>query len=158
MAMLTSSKGGALGEYLRRLLSAQPYKHGQGALARNGSLAAAGLMILAGMYAWMQSRLDGQEALLQWGAPIVFGALAGWVAYRTVHYPRFADFLITTEAEMKKVSWPNRAELKASTIVVLVNVVLLAIFLFVADLFWRFLLQALGILKISGFLGGGSGL
>jgi len=49
--------------------------------------------------------------------------------------PKAADFLIATESEMKKVSWSNKAELVGSTIVVVVTVFLLAVFIFVMDLF-----------------------
>ena len=46
---------------------------------------------------------------------------------------RFTQYLRETSQEMKRVSWPNRAELKESTIVVLVTVLVITVFLFVVD-------------------------
>ena len=46
---------------------------------------------------------------------------------------RFTQYLRETSQEMKRVSWPNRAELKESTVVVLVTVLVITVFLFVVD-------------------------
>ena len=55
--------------------------------------------------------------------------------------PAFADFLIATEAEMNKVSWPTRQGLYQDTIVVLVTTIFLTLFLLVVDWFWGALLS-----------------
>lgn len=150
MAIMT----GSTGDLIRSILSAQPYKPGQGSLARNGTLAALGVLIAFGVYSWSTSQTQAAP-VFKWGFPVLVGGVLGWIAYRMVHYPRFADFLISTEAEMNKVSWPSKGELKASTMVVLANVFFLALFLFLADLFWRMVLGAIGILKIGSLFGGG---
>ena len=46
---------------------------------------------------------------------------------------RFTQYLRETSQEMKRVSWPTTAELKESTIVVLVTVLVITVFLFVVD-------------------------
>jgi len=46
---------------------------------------------------------------------------------------RFTQYLRETSMEMKRVSWPSIAELKESTIVVLVTVSVITVFLFVVD-------------------------
>ena len=46
---------------------------------------------------------------------------------------RFIQFTKETVLEMKRVSWPSMAELKESTIVVLVTVMVLTIMLFGVD-------------------------
>ncbi len=46
---------------------------------------------------------------------------------------RFTQYLKETSMEMKRVSWPSIAELKESTIVVLVTVTVITIFLFAVD-------------------------
>ena len=46
---------------------------------------------------------------------------------------RFTQFLRETSMEMKRVSWPSIAELKESTIVVLVTVLVITVFLFAVD-------------------------
>lgn len=47
--------------------------------------------------------------------------------------PSFVDLLIDTEQEMKKVSWPNRAEVQRSTIVVAIVTAVLSLSLFAFD-------------------------
>ena len=46
---------------------------------------------------------------------------------------RFSSYLKETVQEMKRVSWPGIAELKESTIVVLVTVSVVTVFLFAVD-------------------------
>ena len=46
---------------------------------------------------------------------------------------RFSGYLRETSQELKRVSWPSIAELKESTIVVLVTVSVITVFLFIVD-------------------------
>jgi preprotein translocase SecE subunit len=64
-----------------------------------------------------------------------------------VNYPQFAEFLINTEAELAKVTWSTRKRLIRDTGVVLLTVLLLALFLYVFDIVWVLLLQALQVLR-----------
>ena len=66
-----------------------------------------------------------------------------------VNYPRFADFLISVEAEMDKVSWSSKSELYRATVVVLVTMVLIGIILFVFDVIWQYFFEFIGFLEIS---------
>jgi preprotein translocase SecE subunit len=68
--------------------------------------------------------------------PLILMLAAGWIAWRIVNWPVFADFLIATEAEMNKVSWTTRKRLYQDTIVVLVTVFLFTMFLFIVDILW----------------------
>ncbi|HXG10651.1 MAG TPA: preprotein translocase subunit SecE [Gemmataceae bacterium] len=81
--------------------------------------------------------------------PLLLAACSLWLAWRVVNVPTFADFLIATEAEMNKVSWTSRRRLFQDTIVVLTCVVLLTIFLLVADLIWANLLRGIGVLRFG---------
>lgn len=148
MALFTSSKT----EWIRLLLSNEQYKPGKGATIRYATLGTIIVIICFGGYAWMQTQSD---PTLRIAPPVAVGLLLTWMAYRLIHYPRFADFLINTEAEVNKVSWPSYEELKASTGVVVMMVVIMAVFLFTTDSFWKWLLGVLGILKIGGLFGGG---
>lgn len=74
---------------------------------------------------------------IQWGVPLVLLAASAWFSYRLVNYSRFAEFLISVEAEMNKVSWPSKTELIRSTIVVIFMLLFLAIVLFGFDVMWR---------------------
>jgi preprotein translocase subunit SecE len=76
------------------------------------------------------------------GLILLFGL---WFGYRLVHWVTFADFLITVEAEMAKVSWPGPAELRSSTIVVLVVFIFLAGMILVYDLALITLFRWVGI-------------
>ena len=69
------------------------------------------------------------------------------MSFRAVHVSRFADFLISVEAEMNKVTWPTRLELWRSSMVVIVVIFFMAAMLFTFDLVWAFLFKATGILQ-----------
>jgi len=84
---------------------------------------------------------------IRFSLPLLLLALTFWVAWRLVNFPAFADFLIATEAELNKVSWTNRKKLVQDTIVVLVTVLMMTVFLFVADVVWSKLLQGIGVLQ-----------
>jgi preprotein translocase SecE subunit len=84
---------------------------------------------------------------LRFSLPLLLLALTLWVAWRLVNFPAFADFLIATEAELNKVSWTTRKRLIQDTIVVLVTVLMMTVFLFVADVVWSKLLQGIGVLQ-----------
>ena len=85
------------------------------------------------------------QPAVQAGLPLLTVAVLGWVAYRLVNMPTFADFLIAVEAEMAKVSWPTRSELFKASVVVIVVIIGLAVLLFGYDAFWKFLLSRLGV-------------
>lgn len=80
-----------------------------------------------------------------------------WLSWRAINIPSFADFLIATEAEMNKVSWPSRRGLVQDTIVVLFTTLLLTLFLFVVDLFWGWLLSLPFIQILPGKTGAEDG-
>ena len=88
---------------------------------------------------------------LQYTLPLLLLAASLWGAWRVVNFPPFADFLIATEAELNKVSWTTRRRLIQDTIVVLVTTFLLALFLFLMDQTWRFVLSSwpINVLQIS---------
>ncbi len=77
-------------------------------------------------------------------------AVGGWISYRLVNQPRFADFLISVEAELNKVSWPTRTELIRSAVVVIVMIFVLAFVLFFFDLLWQNVFTWLGVLQSPG--------
>lgn len=53
---------------------------------------------------------------------------------------RMLQFLRDVRAEMKRVSWPSVREVKNTTIITLVAVIFFAIYLFLVDRTWAFLL------------------
>jgi len=66
--------------------------------------------------------------------PLTVLAVGAWAAFRIVNIPRFAEFLISVENEMNKVSWPSRGELYRASLVVIVVIFLLTAILFTYDL------------------------
>jgi len=68
---------------------------------------------------------------------VVIGALFGWL-WRAGHLQRFADYVKQTREELRKCSWPTWVELKGSTVVVFVSIVLLGGFIVAVDqIFFR---------------------
>lgn len=53
-----------------------------------------------------------------------------------INKPSTADFMVETEIEMKKVSWPSKQEHTSSTIAVIISVFLIGVFLMIADSFF----------------------
>ena len=88
---------------------------------------------------------DSYSSVLAFGIGLISFLLGTFLSYRIVNLPRFADFLISVEAEMNKVSWPSQGELIRSSIVVIVVIFFLALTLFVYDVTWSSLFKAFGI-------------
>ncbi|QGJ70120.1 Preprotein translocase subunit SecE [Planctomycetales bacterium 10988] len=142
---MAKQKAMTSGSFVRELFTADIYKRSQGRIVRQVTAVALWVTALLGCYQ-LYLNLVGIEA---WQRYLISGgllAVSTWVIFRVVCYPKFADFLIATEAEMNKVSWPSRAELIRGSVVVLVTVFLLAAVLFLYDLFWNWLLTLLGVL------------
>jgi len=133
--------------FFQELFQVGMYKRNQGRITRQVTLAAIALAVAAGFYRFSQLQsVAAWGPAVQWGVPILLTPIFWWMAYRLVNVPRFADFLIAVEAEMNKVSWPTRAELFRSSVVVLVCIIALAIVLAVYDAAWFYLFKKLGIL------------
>ena len=77
------------------------------------------------------------------GVVLLFGL---WFGYRLVNWETFADFLISVEGEMAKVSWPGKAELRSSTVVVLTVFLLLSGMIYLYDLILVFLFRIINVM------------
>ena len=118
------------------------YKKSQGRIARLTTFYALGLMVLVGC--WSMGRYYADQApLLHYYVPLAFAAIGLWVSFRVVQMPAFADFLISVEGEMNKVSWPARSELFRATVVVILVVFFLAALLFAYDAALTWILRVL---------------
>ncbi len=60
--------------------------------------------------------------------------LTALVAYLTFVNMRVSEFLIDTESEMRKVSWPSRGEVADSSLVVIIVIIAMGVYLFAADI------------------------
>ena len=61
---------------------------------------------------------------------------------------RMTQFLRDVRAEMKRVSWPTAKEVKNTTIITLVAVVFFAVYLFLVDRIWAYLILGLNRLLL----------
>ncbi len=130
------------------LLSAGLYKRNQGRLTRQLTAVALALIVFLG--AWTLSTvLADYEPPLRLGFPCALAAVGAWAIFRAINYPRFADFLISVEAEMDKVSWSSRGELYRATVVVVVTMFCLGAVLFLFDVFWQNFFEIIRFLQIT---------
>ncbi len=139
-------KSGQIGFFFANFLRTGRVKPLQGRMARRLTAIALGIVLVLGLVQ-VYYALGDYPKTTQLAVPAIVGALLAWVVYRVVEFPPFVEFLIATEAEMNKVSWTSRAELKRATLVVLITVTLMAVFLFGVDFLWQFLLKLIGVLR-----------
>ncbi len=123
------------------------YKRNQGRLTRQLTAIGMALVVILGAWTLSQGPLSGYSESVQTGIPFAISALAIWIAFRVVNYPRFADFLISVEAEMDKVTWAGREELQRATIVVISTMLFIGAVLLVYDLFWVWFFTLVRILQ-----------
>jgi preprotein translocase SecE subunit len=125
-------------------MALEVYKRGQGKFTRLGTGFGAGIIVALGCLQlynrlqaaeWAVSRRAGLwiSTMVPVGVFVLSGALIFWLLNKQT----IADFMISAEGEMKKVSWSNRREIAVSTFVVIVVVVLMAFLLGATDLGFR---------------------
>jgi preprotein translocase subunit SecE len=125
------------------------YKRGQGKYTRLCSAFAVALIVGLGCLR-LYSILDASALDLSlWTATLVPVGLFVFLCMGIlwlVNKPSIADFMVSAEGEMKKVSWSSRKEIAVSTFIVVVVVALMAVFLGVVDLgFKLFFTEVVGI-------------
>ncbi|MEZ6056138.1 MAG: preprotein translocase subunit SecE [Planctomycetaceae bacterium] len=130
------------------LLSATQYKRNQGRMTRRLTGIAVAVVVLLACWRLQVVVLANRPDVVKYGVTFGLGLAGLWFAYRLVNYPKFADFLVSVEAEMDKVSWASKEYLIRATGVVLGTMGLLAAFLLVCDLVWRTLFGWVGFLRI----------
>jgi preprotein translocase subunit SecE len=145
------------------MFTASRYKRNQGKVARQATFFA--LLAVAAVGAWTMSagatpefgsyfvprglrESISPEIVAKYVLPMIVFAIGAWAAFRVVNIPRFAEFLISVENEMGKVSWPSRQELFRASMVVLVVIFMLTAILLAYDLILKALIGKL--LGISG--------
>jgi preprotein translocase subunit SecE len=109
------------------------YKRSQGRIARQSTMGALWLIVALGCWR-MSEYYSDQGPVLRYCIPLAFLAAGVWASFRIVQMPAFADFLISVEGEMNKVSWPSRSELFRASLVVILVIFFLAALLYVYDL------------------------
>jgi preprotein translocase subunit SecE len=116
------------------MFNASRYKRSQGRIARQVTFAAIALAFAAAAWKLNSASIDNMGRYV---IPLVVLAVGSWISFRIVNLPKFADFLISVEAEMNKVSWPGRSELWRASMVVIAVIFFLAGLLFMYDAILR---------------------
>jgi preprotein translocase subunit SecE len=123
------------------------YKRGQGKWLRWGTVAAAASVALMGCW-WLWSKeihLAQLSNLWKTLAVTIWMLLWALVTFRFVSSAKWGEFLIMTESEMRKVSWPSRREVINSTKVVILLTFGLGVILWLVDIGFIKLFQWVGI-------------
>ena len=63
---------------------------------------------------------------------VVVGGVFGWL-WKAGQLARFANYVALTREELRKCTWPSVEELKGSTVVVTISILLLGAFTVVVD-------------------------
>jgi preprotein translocase subunit SecE len=115
------------------------HKPGQGKWVRWGTVAA--MALVAGLGAqWLVAKElailsnDLLGILIKVGAVVVWLGLAALFTFWFVASPKWGEFMIMTESEMRKVSWPSRREVVSSTKVVIILTMALGVLLWIVDI------------------------
>ena len=122
------------------------YKRGQGYYTRLITALTSFAIVAIGCYVLFTKLGAFGNPWVEIFTPVVVCAILTFLIFLVVNKPKIADFMIAAEGEIKKVSWASRAEIMASTVVVIGVVILMATLLFLADLFFKFMMM--NVLKI----------
>jgi preprotein translocase subunit SecE len=123
------------------------YKPGQGKWVRWGTVA--GLALIAGLGAyWLGAQ---QQDIV--GLPMIWRVMASsvWMivwaglTFWFVNSPKFGEFMIMTESEMRKVTWPSRKEVTVSVKIVILLTFLMGLMLGLVDIGFMNLFQWIGV-------------
>lgn len=124
-----------------------------------GTAIGAGILVAWGAYFLHDEFSAAMDQGASYYLPVQYGVAVGFILamgaalYWVVGLNRRAnDFFIATEGEMKKVNWSTRQEVVRSTKVVIVTVVLMASFLFLADVLFMEFFSLLDVLKTPSLL------
>ncbi|MEE9405371.1 MAG: preprotein translocase subunit SecE [Algisphaera sp.] len=132
------------------------YKPGQGYWTRTLSAIGAAMLVLAGaawLYMTVVPRYYGSnDNLLYIQAGVATGLVVfmAILIYVLLNRPRIVDFMISVEAEMKKVNWPSKKEVIGSTWVVIFGTIFIALLLFGINLLFGWFFMKIGILAPTG--------
>jgi len=124
------------------------FKKNQGRVARQLTAGAIGLIVI--VFAWSvyhDKSLSSQPNSVRMMVAGIIIVVGGWLTFRIVNYPPFAEFLISVEGEMHKVTWSSWPELWRAVAVVLSTMIFLGLILALYDFVWAWLLRSVGVIQ-----------
>jgi preprotein translocase SecE subunit len=125
------------------------YKPGQGKWVRWGTVG--GMALVAGLGAYwigakyFPSNFNSTGMYGQVISATVWLLVWSWLTFWFVNSPKYGEFLIMTESEMRKVSWPSRREVSTSVKIVILLTFLMGLMLGLVDIGFIKLFQWMGI-------------
>lgn len=125
------------------------FKPSQGRVVRQVTAATVATIMIAAAWRLRATILIEESGPISLGIPLGIMTVGLWFAYRLVNWPPFANFLISVEAELDKVSWADWGYLKRATAVVLVVMFAMGAYLYIADFVWQQLFGAVGFLDLD---------
>jgi preprotein translocase SecE subunit len=124
------------------------YKKGQGYWTRMGTVAGAVLIgLFIGKFIWDERNTFSLSIRNTYIVIAVFGLIYAGIGFYVLNKPTNVDFLVATDSEMKRVNWTSTTDLMGSTKVVIGFMFLMAMMLFLYDLFFQTLFWLIGVLK-----------
>ena len=131
------------------------YKQGQGYWVRLMSAIGFGLLVMMGLV-WLWDQLSGiqigeiESVYVQGSIAIIVVTFFGLIGYHLIgRRPKFVDFMIATEGEMRKVNWSTKREIIGSTVLVILLTIFIAIFCKIADILFSTFFQWIDVLQSS---------
>lgn len=125
------------------------YKKNQGRPTRQIALCA-GIAILSWFLLSVVSLFWKKKTGLPWlGISVGTIAVSAFISTVLLNRPKWADFLISIQQEIDRVTWPSGAEVKRATIVVLGLLASMSVLIFGFDLLWQWVFELIGFLQIS---------
>jgi preprotein translocase subunit SecE len=128
------------------------YKPGQGYWTRVGTACGAGALILWGIW-WLTSQeirnamgKSDNALYVEVGVGLAVLLVMAGVMWWLLNHPRIVEFMIDTEAEMRKVNWPSKVEVFGSTWIVICGTFMFAIMVWIVDLSFLWFFGKIGIL------------
>jgi preprotein translocase subunit SecE len=143
---MATQGGSTTANFWRTLFQVGLYKRSQGRLVRRTTFWALAITVVLGAWSMSNFLRSRAEPAVQYGAVSLMIAGGAWICFRVVNQPQFAEFLISVESEVAKVSWPTWRELRRSSTVVIMTMFGLAAVLFFYDILWQRVLQLFGVL------------
>jgi len=126
------------------------YKPGQGPYVRWGSAIGIAILVLGFANFFYEQLARVQNEWVQYLVPVAFLVLLGYGTFSLSRQSHtVVDFMIATESEMKKVNWSTRREVLGATRVVIATVIGLGLILFAVNIFFMFVFESIGVLRIG---------